>query len=65
VATPSFVDPGYGVRGLALMREGVSAPEALKRLLAADANRDGRRPGGRRGAPRAYPRPHAEAPALH
>ncbi len=42
VATQSFVDPGYGVRGLALMRDGVSAPEALKRLLAVDANRDGR-----------------------
>ena len=42
VATQSFVDPGYGPRGLALMRSGVSAPDALKQLVAADANRDGR-----------------------
>jgi uncharacterized Ntn-hydrolase superfamily protein len=42
VATQSFVDPGYGPRGLALMRSGVAAPEALKQLVAADANRDGR-----------------------
>ena len=42
VATQSFVDPGYGPRGLALMRSGVAAPEALEQLVAADANRDGR-----------------------
>jgi uncharacterized Ntn-hydrolase superfamily protein len=42
VATQSFVDPGYGPRALALMRSGVSAPEALKQLVAADAQRDGR-----------------------
>jgi uncharacterized Ntn-hydrolase superfamily protein len=40
VATQSFVDPGYGQRGLELMRRGVPAPEALKQLLAADAQRD-------------------------
>ncbi|MCU0248710.1 MAG: DUF1028 domain-containing protein [Vicinamibacterales bacterium] len=40
VATQSFVDPSYGYRGLELMRTGVAAPEALKRLLAADAQRD-------------------------
>ena len=42
VATQSFVDPGYGPKGLALMRSGVAAPEALAQLVAADANRDGR-----------------------
>jgi uncharacterized Ntn-hydrolase superfamily protein len=42
VATQSFVDPGYGPKGLALMRSGVAAPDALKQLVAADANRDGR-----------------------
>jgi uncharacterized Ntn-hydrolase superfamily protein len=36
------VDPGYGYNGLKLMKEGVSAPEALKRLVAADTQRDGR-----------------------
>jgi uncharacterized Ntn-hydrolase superfamily protein len=40
VATQSFVDPGYGQRGLDLMRRGVSAPEALKQLVAADPQRD-------------------------
>jgi uncharacterized Ntn-hydrolase superfamily protein len=42
VATQSFVDPGYGYRGLELMRRGVTAPEALKQLAAGDAQRDGR-----------------------
>ena len=40
VATQSFVDPLYGYKGLELMRSGVAAPEALKRLLAADAQRE-------------------------
>jgi len=40
VATQSFVDPAYGHRGLELMRGGVPAPEALRRLLAADAQRE-------------------------
>jgi uncharacterized Ntn-hydrolase superfamily protein len=40
VATQSFVDPAYGYNGLELMRAGVAAPEALKRLLAADAQRE-------------------------
>ena len=42
VATQSFVDPGYGPRGLALLREGVSATEALARLVKADEQRAGR-----------------------
>src|SRR5713226_3500401 len=40
VATQSFVDPSYGPLGLALMREGRSAPEALRALLAGDEGRD-------------------------
>ena len=40
VATQSFVDPAYGYKGLELLRTGVPAPEALKRLLAADAQRE-------------------------
>lgn len=40
VATQSFVDPSYGKFGLELMRNGKSAPEALKELLAKDAARD-------------------------
>jgi uncharacterized Ntn-hydrolase superfamily protein len=42
VATQSFIDPGYGLKGLELMRSGVSAPDALDRLAKADAQRDGR-----------------------
>lgn len=40
VATQSFVEPAYGPKGLALMKQGVPAPEALKRLLDADPQRD-------------------------
>ena len=40
VATQSFVDPSYGPLGLALMRTGKSAPEALQALLAADKGRE-------------------------
>src|SRR5688572_22186351 len=42
IATQSFVDPGYGMRGLELMRRGIAAPAALEQLVAADAQRDGR-----------------------
>jgi uncharacterized Ntn-hydrolase superfamily protein len=42
VATQSFVDPGYGQRGLELMRRGVPAPDALRQLVERDAQRDGR-----------------------
>src|SRR5512140_1378171 len=40
VATQSFVDPSYGPLGLALMKAGRSAPDALKGLLLADAGRE-------------------------
>lgn len=40
VATQSFVDASYGPLGLDLMRAGRSGPDALKGLLAADANRE-------------------------
>jgi len=42
VATQSFVDPGYGLKGLGLMRGGTSAPEALARLVKEDPQPDGR-----------------------
>jgi uncharacterized Ntn-hydrolase superfamily protein len=45
VATQSFVDPSYGPLGLALMRAGRPAPDALKALLAGDAQRDVRQVG--------------------
>jgi uncharacterized Ntn-hydrolase superfamily protein len=37
VATQSLVEPAYGPRALALMRDGASAPDALARLVAEDA----------------------------
>jgi uncharacterized Ntn-hydrolase superfamily protein len=40
VATQSFTEPSYGALGLALMKAGKSAPEALKALLAADPDRE-------------------------
>jgi uncharacterized Ntn-hydrolase superfamily protein len=42
VATQSLVEVSYGPKGLALMKAGKSAPDALKELLAADEGRDGR-----------------------
>lgn len=36
VATQSFVEPAFGAAGLALMRSGRSAPDALRRLLSSD-----------------------------
>lgn len=38
VATQSFIDVRYGVQGLALMAEGMSAGVALERLLGVDPN---------------------------
>jgi uncharacterized Ntn-hydrolase superfamily protein len=40
VATQSFIDPSYGPLGLAAMRAGRTAPEALRGLLVADPNRN-------------------------
>jgi uncharacterized Ntn-hydrolase superfamily protein len=45
VATQSFIDPSYGPLGLALMRAGRTAPEALAALVAGDSGRDVRQVG--------------------
>src|SRR5207244_8526571 len=45
VATQSIVDPSYRPLGLALMRAGKTAPEALAALLAGDAQREVRQVG--------------------
>jgi uncharacterized Ntn-hydrolase superfamily protein len=42
IATQSFIEPAYGIRGLDLMRMGRPAPQALDELVKADAMRDGR-----------------------
>src|SRR4029077_16107191 len=44
-ATQSFVTPRYGPEGLALLREGLSAEEAVERLTAADEGRGPRQLG--------------------
>ena len=40
VATQSFVNKSYGIKGLELMKKGKTAPEALQELLAADEGRE-------------------------
>ena len=40
VATQSFVNKSYGIKGLELIKKGKTAPEALKELLAADEGRE-------------------------
>ncbi len=40
VATQSFVNKSYGIKGLGLMKNGKTAPEALTELLAADEGRE-------------------------
>jgi uncharacterized Ntn-hydrolase superfamily protein len=42
VATQSFAEPAYGMRGLELMRAGRPAPEALDELVMKDEMRNGR-----------------------
>jgi uncharacterized Ntn-hydrolase superfamily protein len=45
VATQAFLEMSYGPRGLDLLREGASAPEALERLTADDPDADVRQVG--------------------
>jgi uncharacterized Ntn-hydrolase superfamily protein len=45
VATQAYANPGYGPNGLALLRDGLSAEEAVERLTAADAGRAERQVG--------------------
>jgi uncharacterized Ntn-hydrolase superfamily protein len=45
VATQSYVNPRYGPDGLALLRDGLSAEEAVRRLTAADEGRAQRQVG--------------------
>ncbi|MBK8654724.1 MAG: DUF1028 domain-containing protein [Haliscomenobacter sp.] len=40
VATQSFVNPAFGPEGLALMKNGMIAPDALAHLIASDEGRD-------------------------
>lgn len=67
VATQSFANTAYGPDGLRLMREGLSAGEALQRLLAEDTDRDLRQVGlvDARGGAAAHTGPGCHAWAGH
>jgi uncharacterized Ntn-hydrolase superfamily protein len=45
IATQAYANPRYGPEGLSLLREGLSAEEAVERLTAADEGRDQRQLG--------------------
>src|SRR5262245_65200393 len=45
VATQAYANPRYGPDGLALLREGLTADEVVRRLVAADDGRDERQVG--------------------
>src|SRR5512133_2130420 len=45
IATQAYANPRYGPEGLSLLREGLSAEEAVQRLTAADEGRDQRQLG--------------------
>jgi uncharacterized Ntn-hydrolase superfamily protein len=45
IATQAYANPSYGPKGLALLREGLSASEVVERLVADDDDRDGRQLG--------------------
>jgi uncharacterized Ntn-hydrolase superfamily protein len=45
IATQAYANPRYGSEGLALLREGLSAEEVVKRLTAADEGREERQLG--------------------
>src|SRR5436190_19839443 len=53
IATQSYANPRYGPEGLALLREGRTAPEVVEALTAADNGRDERQVGIVDGAGRA------------
>ena len=42
LSTQALINPHYGRQGLALLREGVPAPEVVQRLTAPDEGRDQR-----------------------
>ena len=67
VATQSFANTAYGPDGLARMRDGLSAREALARLIADDADRDLRQVGlvDARGGAAAHTGPGCHAWAGH
>src|SRR5688572_4819844 len=67
VATQSFANTAYGPDGIRMMRDGLSAGEALTRLIAEDADRDLRQVGlvDARGGAAAHTGPDCHAWAGH
>lgn len=67
IATQSFVEPAYGPKGLALMRDGMSAPDAMAKLVAEDKREDVRQLGfvDAQGRAAAHTGAHAIADARH
>jgi uncharacterized Ntn-hydrolase superfamily protein len=67
VATQSFANTAYGPDGIRMMRDGLSASDALAKLLAADADRDLRQVGlvDARGGAAAHTGPGCHAWAGH
>src|SRR5947199_1285497 len=45
IATQAYANPSYGPKGLALLRDGLSAAEVVERLTGEDDDRDGRQLG--------------------
>ncbi len=45
IATQAYANPGYGPKGLVLLRDGLSASDVVERLIAADEGRDERQLG--------------------
>jgi uncharacterized Ntn-hydrolase superfamily protein len=45
IATQAYANPSYGPKGLALLRDGLSASDVVDRLTGADDDRDGRQLG--------------------
>src|SRR5262249_18723422 len=45
IATQAYANPSYGPKGLALLREGLSASEVVERLTSEDNGRDHRQLG--------------------
>ena len=67
VATQAYANPSYGPKGLALLRDGLSADEVVERLTSEDEGRDQRQLGvvDARGAAASWTGPHCSDWAGH
>jgi len=67
IATQAYANPSYGPKGLALLRDGLSADEVVERLTSEDEGRDQRQLGvvDARGAAASWTGPHCSDWAGH